>query len=70
MVARPVIPQSGPTCETWSRKAREITGTIVYSGALWVHPEARGWTSCRSPYATVAELRVSQMGHQIHRRIR
>ncbi|MGI9409365.1 MAG: hypothetical protein ACR2OV_04780 [Hyphomicrobiaceae bacterium] len=38
----PVVSENAPTCETWSTKAREITGTIVYSGALWVHPDARG----------------------------
>ena len=32
----------GPTCESWSPKAQEISGTVVYSGGLWVHPDARG----------------------------
>jgi hypothetical protein len=31
-----------PTCELWAPAAKRISGTVVYSGALWVRPDHRG----------------------------
>lgn len=37
------VPQLGqPICELWAPAAKRISGTIVYSGALWVRPDHRG----------------------------
>ncbi|NJO34273.1 MAG: hypothetical protein HC869_15205 [Rhodospirillales bacterium] len=31
-----------PICDLWAPAAKRISGTIVYSGALWVRPDYRG----------------------------